>query len=137
VTSFQLTLYSLFLGNQDADTGWYRKGYVIKYARVAIIPKGVMHTVTGLGYYSRHDALGLTQYEIKVGDTLKTTLGAHYLVVNREPFTWADKFVYYALDLEEQHDFPFIAGFFGFEDAAHGTVGGMFEDGFERGYWAL
>ena len=34
-------------------------------------------------------------------------------------------------------DFPFIAGFFGFEDNDHGTFGGMFEDGFERGQWAL
>jgi hypothetical protein len=135
--SFQVTLYSLFLGNQDSVTGWYRKGYVIKYAKVAIIPKGNVKMLSGLGSYSRHDAVGLTEYEIRVGDTVKDAFGTHYEVVGREPFKWGDKFAYYALDLEEVHDFPFVAGFFGFEDTEHGLAGFGFEDGFERGYWAL
>jgi hypothetical protein len=128
------------LGDQDSVTGWYRKGYVIAYAKVAVIPKGNRQALSGLGFYSRHDAVGITEYEIKVGDSLKDAFGAYYLVVGREPFKWGDKFVYYALDLEEMHDFPFLAGFFGFESYRYVDTlsdGEEFEDGFERGFWAL
>jgi hypothetical protein len=137
VPSFQITLYSLFLGDQDSVSGWYRRGYVIKYARVAVVPTGTVNALTGMGFYGRHDAEGITEYEVKTGDVIKDSFGTHYLVVNRKPYKAGDKFVYYALDLEEMHDFPFIAGFFGFEDTEHGLAGFGFEDGFERGYWAL
>jgi hypothetical protein len=137
MASFQVTLYSLFLGDPDSVTGWYRKGFTIAYARVAIVPKGNVKALSGLGVYSRHDAVGFTDYEVDVGDVVQDAFDDYYMVVGREPFKWGDRFVYYALDLEQLHDFPFSAGFFGFEDTEHGSIGYEFEDGFQRGYWAL
>jgi hypothetical protein len=136
--SFTVTYYNLFLGDQDAVTGWFRKGFTIESVTMAIIPKGNVQVLSGLGLYSRHDAVGLTNYSVKTGSIVKDSFDAYYLIVGLEPWKWGNQFVYYACDLEELADFPFIAGFFGFEDDEHSSHDGCeFEDGFERGYWAL
>jgi hypothetical protein len=132
-----VTYYNLFLGDQDSVTGWFRKGFTIESVEMAIVPNGTIQMLTGMGYYGRHNAEGLTNYDVKKGSIVKDGYGVHYLIVGIQPFKWLNKFVYNACDLEELADFPFIAGFFGFEDTEHGTIGYEFEDGFERGYWAL
>ena len=136
--SFAVTYYNLFLGDQDAVTGWYQKGYVIESVTMAVIPKGNVQILSGLGLYSRHDAVGLTNYSVETGGIIKDAFEDHYLIVGMQPFKWGDVFVYYACDLKHLTDFPFISGFFGFEDDEHSAdAGAEFEDGFERGYWAL
>jgi hypothetical protein len=141
--SFTVTYYNLFLGDQDSVTGWYKKGYVTESITAVIFPRGSMHRLSGLGFYSRHDAIAFTPYNVKHGCVIKTTLGTHYLIVGSpQPVMAGDQFAYYRLDLQELTDFPFSAGFFGFEDEAHYAGSednpfGYFEDGFERGNWAL
>lgn len=137
--SFTATLYSLFFGAQDTVTGWYQKGYVMQVAEVFVVPRGTVQRATDMGFYSRHDAEGMTAYECKIGDVVKDAFDEHYLIVGKQPWKVGNKFIFYALDLEQLLDFPFISGFFGFEILV-GELGAVvqgFEDGFERGYWAL
>jgi len=137
MASFVVTYYNLFLGDQDAVTGWYQRGFTSEAIRMAIIPKGNVQVLSGLGLYSRHDAVGLTNYDVETGSIVKDAFDTYYLIVGLQPHKWGNEFVYFAVDLEELTDFPFISGFFGFEDTATGTVGYEFEDGFERGNWTL
>lgn len=140
MASFQVTLYSLFLGAQDTETGWFQKGYIIQTVTMAVIPKGSTHFLSGLGYYSRHDAVGFTNFTVKVGDYIKDSFDTHYLIVGLQPHTWGNVYAYTACALEEAMDFPFISGFFGFETYRYVSslsTGEEFEDGFERGLWAL
>lgn len=136
--SFQVTYYNLFLGDQDGTTGFYQKGYVTEAVTMAIIPRGNTAILSGLGLYSSHDAVGLTNYAVKIGGVVKDAFGDYFEIQGLSPHKWGNVFGYYACDLKKLQDFPFIAGFFGFEDDAHsGYAGAEFEDGFERGYWAL
>lgn len=136
--SFTVTYYNLFLGDQDSVTGWYQRGFVTESITMAIIPKGSIQILSGLGLYSRHDAVGLTNYDVKSGCIVKDAFDTYYLIIETIPHKWGNQFVYYACDLEELTDFPFISGFFGFEDDEHsGFAGTEFEDGFERGNWTL
>jgi hypothetical protein len=137
--SFLVTYYHLFLGNQDAMTGWYRTGYTIESIRMVVIPRGNVRALSGLGLYSRHDAVGLTNYAVEVGSIVKDAFDRHYVIRGLQPHTWGNQFGYYSCDLAELTDFPFISGFFGFEvkDGEPGAVVEGFEDGFERGYFAL
>jgi hypothetical protein len=136
--SFTVTYYNLFLGGQDGTTGWYQKGYVTESITMLIVDKSNSRMLSGLGLYSRHDAVGLTNYAVKIGGVVKDTFGEYYQIMGMLKHTWGDQFGYYACDLSKLVDFPFISGFFGFEDDAHsGYAGSEFEDGFERGYWTL
>ena len=135
---FRVTYYNLFLGDQDAVTGWYQKGYTIESVVMAVIPKGNVQLLSGLGLYSRHDAVGLTNYDVETGSIIKNQDDIYYLVVGIEPYYWGNTFGYNACDMRVLTDFPHISGFFGFEDDAHSDdAGAEFEEGFERGYWAL
>jgi hypothetical protein len=137
-TSAVVTYYNLFLGDQDATTGWFRKGYTIESVTMAVVPKGTITAMTGLGFYARHDAEGFTNYSVRTGGYIKDAFDRYYLIRAMQPLVWLNRFVAYACDLEEATDFPFTAGFFGFEDDEHSADAGCeFEDGFERGYWAL
>jgi hypothetical protein len=137
--SFTVNYYSLFLGNQDSVTGQFQKGYVPESIRMAIVPKAFVSRLSGLGLYSRHDAVGITNYEVRVGCIVQDTHGTYYEIMSRQPHTWGDQFGYYSVDLRERRDFPFITGYFGFEIIA-GTMTNItvgFDEHFERGYWAL
>jgi hypothetical protein len=135
LASAQVTVYRLFLGNQDSITGKYRQGYTITSAEVAIFPRSAQRILSGAGFYCRRDAIGFTEYNVDEGDVLLDDHGYYYKVMGIEPYTWFDQFVCYVLDLARLQDFPFIAGFFGFEVITAGVS--EFEEGFERGYWAL
>ncbi len=135
---FSVTYYNLFLGDQDGTTGWHQRGFVTEQITMTIFPKGSSRVLSGLGIYSRHDAVGLTNYAVKRGSIVKDAHGSYYEIVGLSAHTWGNVFGYYSCDLQQLTDFPFVAGFFGFEDEAHtGYAGNEFEDGFERGYWTL
>jgi hypothetical protein len=90
-----------------------------------------------MGYYTQYDWTGFTEYDVDDGDAILDKFGRYFEIKSLKPWTNGDQFAFYELELEELNVFPFISGFFGFEDLDHGTLGGMFEDGFERGQWAL
>ena len=132
--SFQVTLYSLFLGGQDGVTGQYVRGYAPLTITMYIEGKGRTTFAATMGIYSRYDAIGFTNYQIKHGDIIKDEFDEYFLVA-AEPQAQkvGTKFVYFACQLEQLDSFPYtISTYYGFEeiDDSH-----KFEDGFERGYW--
>ena len=137
MTSYTVTLYKLFLGDQDTTTGHYDMGYTIHSISCALFPSGGAFNFGSLGFHTVNGSVGFTEYDVDEGDVILDGFGKYFEVKSLKPWTSGNTFSFYELDLVEKPDFPFIAGFFGFEDATHGTYGGQFEDGFERGYWAL
>jgi hypothetical protein len=117
MADYTVTLYTLFLGEQDSDTGKYQKVYSVLSAEVAILANGTIQRTTGMGFYGRHNAEGFTEYEIDIGDVLKDEFSKHYMVVGRKPLVQGNQFVAYALDLEEILDWPHVEGVYGFERA--------------------
>ena len=69
--SLQVTRQKLVLGDRDATTGWYAKGYVESTKEMIFVAKG--STITGLpsGVYVRTDALGLTTDGFSEGDKIE------------------------------------------------------------------
>jgi hypothetical protein len=136
MTDYTVTLYKLFLGDQDAVTGHYQVGYTIHSAEVAIFPRSEAPYFTGIGKYTHYSFIGFTEYNLEEGDVILAQDGRYYEVRSVPPWT-PNNLSFFALGLELLEVFPFIAGFFGFEDLEHGTIGFGFEDGFERGWFAL
>jgi hypothetical protein len=136
--SFTLTYYELFLGDQNATTGWYRRGYVIQQVRMAILPRSASWMLSGAGYYSRSDAVGLTNFVVSTGSIVKSETGRYYTIMTVQPHEWGSLTGYYLCDLKELMDLPLPYEFFGFESYqvnADLKDGEEFEDGFERGFW--
>ena len=136
---YTMTLYKLFLGDQDSTTGHPDRGYTIHSITCYVYPQGGSFNFGVMGYHSTYGAVGFTEYEVDIGDVILDSFGRYYQI-RSEPKEWVngDVFCFYELDLERLTDFPFLSGFFGFEDEDHGTLGYGFEDGgFERGHWAL
>ena len=136
---FTVTLYGLFLGDQDTTTGHFRLGYVYQSITMAIVPRSSTRALLSVGSYARLDAVGYTNYDVQLGDVVGDKFGRYWSIEGRKPYTWGEDFVVYECDLKEKLNFPFTAGFFGFEILVGepGAVVQGFEDGFERGYWAL
>jgi len=136
--STEVTLYRLFLGDQDSTTGHYRKGFTIDTITEVHFPRGTAISVGALGYYTRYEWTGFTDNEaLDLGDVVLDSFGRYFEVQSKRPWHIADQQIVYELEMEQLAVFPFLAGFFGFEDEEHGLIGYGFEDGFERGYWAL
>ncbi len=135
--SYTVTLYKLFLGDQDSVTGFFRQGYTIHSIEVAIFPSGGTFNFGSMGYHHVYGAVGFTEYDVVEGDVIFDTFDRYYMIKARKPWTSGDLFRFYELELEELSVFPFLSGFFGFEDVEHGEIGYEFEEGFERGTWAL
>ena len=133
-----VTLYKLFIGDQDSVTGHFRPGFTIHAIEMAIFPEGSPFFNSSLGRYGSYNATGYTEYLVSEGDVVLDLLGYHY-EIKTVPKRWGlgGTLKYLATGLEEMSNFPFLSGFFGFEDEDHGLIGYGFEDGFERGYWAL
>jgi hypothetical protein len=136
MVSYTVTLYKLFLGDQQDPTGHFQLGFTIHTITSRIFPKGTSINL-GNGYYTRYSLTAFTKYVVDEGDVIMDTFGKYYDVLSVKTWSNGDVAVYNELEVEERPNFPFLAGFFGFEDMDHGTPGGMFEDGFERGYFAL
>ena len=136
---FQLTLYSLFLGDQDTTTGWYRKGFVYQTITGVVQPRGGSRALLAAGKYSTLKGVLYTNYEVQRGDVVKDEFGNYWEIEEKQPWTVGNEFDHYECDLTKLTHFPFTAGFFGFEIlvGSLGSVTQGFEDGFERGYWAL
>ena len=136
-TDWTVTLYKLFLGDQETTTGHFKPGYTIHTIEAAIQPNGGSWNFGVSGYIATNNAVSFSGYIFDEGDVLLNQLGQYFMVklVKKWAVGATLKFVVY--ELEEWKNFPFLATFFGFEDWEHGTVGGMFEPGFESGYWAL
>jgi hypothetical protein len=136
---YTCTLYNLFLGDQDDTTGWYRMGYTEGSILCPIFPKGAPQIFTLLGKYTQYNLTGFTRYTCYEGDVVKDSAGFTYLIVSVTAWRNGNIFMFNVLEMEYLPNFSVPTStdrFFGFEDAERGTIGSMFEDGFERGYWA-
>ena len=128
----------MFLGDQDTDPPYhYKIGYTVHTIEMPIFPAGTTFSNTVMGFHRIKTKTGFTNSNVTEDDVVLDQFGTHHKIVVTED--WATGATHHcrACSLEEMKDFPFTAGFFGFEDVGHGTIGYEFEDGFERGYWAL
>jgi len=132
-----VTLYRLFLGDQDSTTGHYRKGFTIHSVSVIVFPAGETVILGNLGYHTVYTETGFTEYDLLEGDVILDGLGRYYEVKAYKDWCSQGEVSFRECQLERLVNFPFLAGFFGFEDEEYGLIGFGFEDGFERGYWAL
>jgi len=135
--SWVVTLYRLFLGDQDSVTGHFRPGFTIHAVKAAIFPEGGSWSFPMIGWHTVNNAVAFTEYDLDEGDVLLNALGQYYTIKSKKKWAVGDQLKYVEHSVEEMKNFPFLAGFFGFEDLTHGTIGCGFEDGFERGSWAL
>ena len=132
-----LTYYSLFLGEQDSVTGHYQRGFTIHSIVAYIYPRNTAINLDGLRY-TRYGYTMFTEYEVTEGSVAyDAEMGRYFEILSKKPWPATGDLEFYECEVEEMTNFPFIAGFFGFEDEAHGLTGYGFEDGFERGYWAI
>jgi len=140
---YTVTLYKLFLGDQSTTPPYhFQIGYTIHSIVAPVFPRGTFVNTGNLVYYTQYDFTGFTEYDVNEGDVTLDKFNRYYEIKSMKPWTNGDQFAFYELEVEEKPVFPFLAGFFGFEDAEHFVPTpehstGAFEDGFERGYWAL
>lgn len=146
-SKFTVTLYKLFLGDQQTSPPYhYQRGYSIHSIKVYLFPNGGTFSLGSLGYHSTSNAVAFTKFDVRRGDVI--AFGGYYMIKDIKYWTIGEDYQFSSLDLEalgEPHTdfggggdgFPFLTGFFGFEDLEHGTIGYGFEEGFERGKWAL
>ena len=134
-----VTLYKLFLGEQQTEPPYqFQMGYSIHAIEIAIFPEGSPFFNFSLGTHGTYNASGYTEYLVTAGDVVLDQLG-HYYEVKPKPKRWGlgNRLDFLACAMEEMPNFPFLSGFFGYEDVDHGTIGYGYEDGYERGQWAL
>ena len=136
-TDWTVTLYKLFLGDQETTTGHFKPGYTIHTIEAFIAPEGGSWSFGSPGYIATNNAVAFSGYIFDEGDVLLNQLGQYFMVKAFKKWAVGATLKFVVYELEEWKNFPFLAGFFGFEDLDHGFIGGMFEEGFERGYWAL
>jgi len=134
----RVTAYKLFLGDQSTTAPYhYRRGYTIHTITAAVFPSGGTFNFGALGYHTVYGCVGFTQYDVLDGDVLFDGDSNYLQIKTRKRWPEFGTFQFYEIELEKLTHFPFLAGFFGFEDTEHGEIGYEFEDGFERGTWAL
>ena len=142
MVSFTVTYYKLNLLNQDATTGQYDRGWTAHSIVMAIFPRGTSFSFNGVGFHSRLDGVGFTNYSVRVGSYVKDSFGKYWLLAGEpQPWTQGDVFAFYGCDLKHVTELPFPAEdvppepydphFYGFEVIDDYR---KFEDGFERGW---
>ena len=134
-----VTFFKLFLGDQQTEPPYhFQMGYTVHTIEIAIFPEGSPFFNFGLGLHGTYNATGYTEYLITAGDVALDQLG-HYYEVKPKPKRWGlgNRLDFLACALEELDNFPFLSGFFGFEDTEHENIGSGFEVGFQCGKWAL
>ena len=146
MTNWEVTLYKLFLGEQGTTTGHYEMAYTTHSISMAVFPAGASFNFGTLGYHTVYTSTGFTQYNVQEGDVVLDSFNKYYKIVSYKDWTIGSEVQFRECQLERMRHlergggslepYPLIdvSEFFGFEDESHGTVGGMFEDGFERGY---
>lgn len=136
-TNYTVTLYGLFLGEQDSVTGHYRRGFTEHTITCAIFPEGGIFNFGQLGMHNVNDAVGFTEYTVDEGDVIRDSFDRYYQIKTLKKWTQGNRFQFYELGIEELAAPLYLGGFFGFEDDEHIIIGCEFEDGFERGRWEL
>jgi hypothetical protein len=144
LVNYTVIIYKLFLGDPDATTGHPRRGYTVHSGLMRIFPRNTATTLGG-GYYTRYNQTGFANLNLDEGDVVEDSFGRRYYILSLKPWTNGDRFEFYEFELEDVTDTwskPLIpdepiasSSFFGFENLAEGNPTGMFEDGFERGYF--
>ena len=112
-------------------------GYSIHSIEAAIFPEGGSFNFGALGYHTVYNSVAFTEYDIDEGVVLLNALGQYYLLKSKKKWSLGDQLQFVEHSVEELDNFPFLSGFFGYEDEEHETLGFGYEDGYERGYWAL
>lgn len=135
--SYSVTLKKLFLGDQDTTTGWYQRGFTIHSITGTKYPAGTSFDFGASGRHTTYTETLITQYEVNEGDVIEDAFEKNYDVTAVKEWAIGDQLQFYEVSMIENPLFPFLTGFFGFEDTEHETIGYGFEDGFERGTWAL
>lgn len=136
---FTVTYFIMTLGDADATTGQYKRGFTPTSITMVIIPKGSSVLLSGMGYYARTDGLGLTNYNVSEGDIVLDALGNYWQIMARRPEMWGNVFVMYSCDLARMIGASFIYTevpadtYYGFEKISETD---LFEDGFERGFYS-
>ena len=133
---YNVTFYKLFLGDQN-EQGHFRPGFTIHSITERHFTAGTFISIGGIAKYTRYDWTGFTKYHVDDGDAILDSFGRHFMIKAVKPWTNGDVFEYNELMLEQLATFPFLSGFFGYEDTEHGTIGYGYVDGYERGFWAL
>ena len=90
-----------------------------------------------IGWHSINSSVAFTEYDLDEGDVLMDAFEDYYAIKSKKKWKVGDQLKYAQHSVELLDNFSFLSGFFGFEDTEHGTIGYGFEDGFERGTWAL
>ena len=99
MTSLNVTLHRLTLGDQREDTGHYLVSYSDSTIKMFIQPRGVMQLKTSVGDFARVDSVGITDVAVQDGDRITDSSGRTYTVLTSAPAEIGDKLVYYEVGL--------------------------------------
>lgn len=98
--SFNVTHYTLSLGDANASTGWFEETYSEGATiEVILVTKATQQTLTGSGFYVRLDTLALTLTAVAEGDKIKDANDLYYKVISVKPQPFGDVNVLYVADL--------------------------------------
>ena len=97
--SAAVTRRELFLGAQDAITGWYAKSFVETAIEMAIQPKGAAPLALGAGWYPKHDLTGFTSNVVYEGDEIIDSNNKYYEIKEVQEWWQLDAFDHYQCGL--------------------------------------
>jgi hypothetical protein len=138
LTDWTVTLYKLFLGDQATTPPYfYQRGYTIHSIEAAIFPNGGSWNFGLNGWVTTNNATAFSGYIFDKGDVILDQHEQYFTVINVHKWPVGSTLKFIVYELERMDIFPFLSGYFGFEDETHGTIGYMFEESFERGTFAL
>ena len=98
--SAQVYLETLWLGAQNAVTGWYAKTFAETSIKGLIVPKGLSLTLLKYGLQVMYDAVFITKTAILEGDEIKDLNDDRYLVVGVLPRKILDQTQFYVAQLQ-------------------------------------
>jgi len=80
VSSIDVTLRSLSLGDRDTVRGWREKSFSESTIEMIVISRGAnsLHLIPGL--YAQNDAVGRTRDSLEIGDEIETAANVYYEV---------------------------------------------------------
>ena len=93
MTSADVTLRTLSLGNPDATTGWYAKTFTDSTIKMVILPRGATFQVLGMGYYARYDHSGFTVDPATEGSEIQDSFTNYYEVKTIKDHAWLNTII--------------------------------------------
>jgi hypothetical protein len=99
MTSLNVTLHQLVLGERHAKTGHYLRTYVDSVVKMVILPRSAARLLTGVGDFARVDAVGFTDVAVVDGDQVTDSNGRTYTVLTSQPCRIGNVTVYYECGL--------------------------------------